>query len=183
MGVLGNQGACVIARNYPMKHCGVKVGEPVWEAKKKCPDGVYVKRDFRWYETLSRKMLLEINAFSRRVEYYSIDEFFWECEHAKGGNNRGTAERIRDHIKRTTGLPLTVAFARTRSLAKLFADTTKPFGAIAVEEPDQEIELLSQIPVTEIAGIARRRAAPWRNTEYGPALSFAERAVCSCEAY
>src|SRR5215471_17105221 len=50
--VLGNQGACVIAKSYEMKAAGVKTGEPVWEAKKKCPDGIYLKRDFRWYEVL-----------------------------------------------------------------------------------------------------------------------------------
>jgi hypothetical protein len=50
-----------------MKRFGVKVGEPVWEAKAKCPDGVYDKRDFRWYETLSRQMPWEINTFSPRV--------------------------------------------------------------------------------------------------------------------
>ena len=47
-----------------MKYRGVKVGEPIWEAKQKCPDGVYVKRDFRWYETLSRKMLDAVNPFA-----------------------------------------------------------------------------------------------------------------------
>ena len=30
---------------------------PIWEALVKCPQGVYVKRDFRWYEVLSRRML------------------------------------------------------------------------------------------------------------------------------
>jgi DNA polymerase V len=78
VGVLGNQGACVIARSYAMKRYGVKVGEPIWESKKKCPHGIYVKRDFRWYETLSRGMLKEVGTFSPNVEYYSIDEFFWE---------------------------------------------------------------------------------------------------------
>jgi DNA polymerase V len=159
VGVLGNQGACVIARNYPMKRFGVKVGEPIWEAKQKCPQGVYVKRDFRWYETLSRKMLGEIGTFSRRVEYYSIDEFFWEGEPARGRNYQSTAELVRDHVKRTAGLPMTVAFARTRTLAKLFADTAKPNGAVAVEDHDHETELLAKLSVTEIAGIARRRAA------------------------
>src|SRR5215475_12218221 len=67
VGILGNQGACVIARNYPMKNHGVKVGEPIWEAKQKCPQGVYVKRDFRWYETLSRQMLSTIGQFSHQV--------------------------------------------------------------------------------------------------------------------
>jgi DNA polymerase V len=159
IGVLGNQGACVIARNYVMKGFGVKVGEPIWEAKQKCPQGVYVKRDFRWYETLSRKMLAEVGSFSPRVEYYSIDEFFWEGEAARGQSYQQTAEQVRDHIKRSAGLPMTVAFARTRTLAKLFADTAKPNGAVAVEDPDHETELLASMPVTEIAGIARRRAA------------------------
>ncbi len=159
VGVLGNQGACVIARSYAMKRYGVKVGEPVWEAKKKCPHGVYVKRDFRWYETLSRRMLAAVGTFSPQVEYYSIDEFFWEAQRARNQSYQQTAEAIREHIKRSTGLPMTVAFARTRTLAKLFADTAKPFGAVAVEDRDHETELLGKLPVTEIAGIARRRAA------------------------
>src|SRR3954468_19023175 len=50
VGVLGNQGAFVIAKSYEMKAAGVKTGDPIWEAIVKCPDGVYVKRDFRWYE-------------------------------------------------------------------------------------------------------------------------------------
>jgi len=156
IGVLGNQGACVIARNYPMKKYGVKVGEPIWEAKVKCPDGVYVKRDFRWYETLSRRMLAEIQLFSPTVEYYSIDEFFWRGE---ATCDKNAAERIRDHIQQVVRVPMTVAFARTRTLAKLFADTAKPFGAVVITEPEQERELLAKTSVTEIAGIARRKAA------------------------
>ena len=57
VGVLGNNGACVIAKSYEMKARGVKTGTPIWDAKVLCPEGVYVKRDFHWYEVLSRKML------------------------------------------------------------------------------------------------------------------------------
>lgn len=46
VGVLGNNGACVIAKSYEMKAAGVKTGTPVWDAVKLCPLGVYVKRDF-----------------------------------------------------------------------------------------------------------------------------------------
>src|SRR4051794_24998763 len=77
VGVLGNQGACVIARSYEMKATGVKVGMPIWDAKKLCPDGLYAKRDFRWYEVLSRKMLDVVRTFSPQVEFYSIDESFF----------------------------------------------------------------------------------------------------------
>ena len=76
VGVLGNQGACVIAKSYEMKAAGVRTGEPIWDALVKCPEGVYVKRDFRWYEVLSRMMLDVVSDLSPKVEYYSIDEFF-----------------------------------------------------------------------------------------------------------
>jgi DNA polymerase V len=160
VGVLGNQGACVIARSYAMKRFGIKVGEPVWEARRKCPHGVYVKRDFKWYESLSRKMLATVGEFSRRVEYYSIDEFFWRGEVAGPGTTyQQTAEAIRARVRQAVGVPMTVAFARTRSLAKLFADTSKPNGAVAVTDVREERERLAALPVTEIAGISRRRAA------------------------
>jgi len=166
VGVLGNQGACVIARNYRMKKFGIKVGQPVWEAKVLCPEGVYLKRDFRWYEALSRKMLAEVREHvSPRVEYFSIDEFFWEGIPLPKLSFLETARAVRDHIQRVVGVPMTVAYARTRTLAKLFADTAKPFGAVAVETVDHETELLGKLPVTEIAGIASRRAA--RLAPYG----------------
>src|SRR5690242_404225 len=79
VGVLGNQGACVIAKSYEMRSAGVTTGMPIWDAIRLCPQGVYVKRDFRWYEVLSRQMLAVVRTFSPRVEYYSVDEFFFEA--------------------------------------------------------------------------------------------------------
>ena len=73
VGVLGNQGACVIAKGYEMKAAGVATGMPIWEAMEQCPGGVYVKRDFRWYDALTRMMLAVMRDVATRVEYYSID--------------------------------------------------------------------------------------------------------------
>src|SRR5262249_58316703 len=77
--VLGNQGACVIAKSYEMKALGIQTVEPIWEAVVKCPEGIYLKRDFRWYEVLSRLMYEVLSEYSPHVEYYSIDEFFFEA--------------------------------------------------------------------------------------------------------
>jgi nucleotidyltransferase/DNA polymerase involved in DNA repair len=164
VGVLGNQGACVIAKSYEMKACGVKTGEPIWEARVKCPEGIYVKRDFRWYEVLSRKMLDVVRELSPRVEYYSVDEFFFEALPGRGGWQE-TAEALRDVIWRRVGVPVTVGLARSKALAKLVSDTGKPFGAVALLDPAAEKELLARLPVTEICGIAGRRAA--RLAPYG----------------
>ncbi|WP_165218921.1 DNA polymerase Y family protein [Aquisphaera insulae] len=164
VGVLGNQGACVIAKSYEMKAKGVKTGEPIWDAMEKCPEGIYVKRDFRWYEVLSRLMLDAVRDLSPRVEYYSIDEFFFLALADRGQTLQSLAEEMRDRIRERLGVPVTVGIARTRTLAKLISDSAKPFGARAVIGADQEEELLRGLPVTEITGIAGRRAArlsPW----------------------
>ena len=165
VGVLGNQGACVIAKSYEMKACGVKTGEPVWEARVKCPEGIYLKRDFRWYETLSRMMLAVVRECSPRVEYYSIDEFFFEALPLRGMSLQETAQAIRDTILKRARVPVTVGIARTKTLAKLISDSAKPFGARAILNAEEEQELLATLPVTEISGIASRRAA--RLVPYG----------------
>ena len=163
VGVLGNQGACVIAKSYEMKAAGVKTGEPIWDALVKCPDGIYVKRDFRWYEVLSRLMLDHVKEASPRVEYYSIDEFFFLALPDRGGSFQKAAEEVRDRIMDRLGVPVTVGVARTRTLAKLISDAAKPFGASAVLDREAEEELLKDRPVTEITGIGRRaaRLTPW----------------------
>lgn len=160
VGVLGNNGACVIAKSYEMKAAGVKTGVPIWDAVKLCPEGVYVKRDFRWYEVLSRKMLDIVAGFAEQTEYYSIDEFFFHAHplHHKTDLPR-TAVAIRDYLREAVGLPVTIGLARTRTLAKLFSDSGKPFGAVTVLDRDHERSLLATLPVTEISGIAGRRAA------------------------
>src|SRR3954468_13741604 len=79
VGVLGNQGACVIAKSYEMKASGVGTGMPIWEALVRCKDGGYLKRECRWHEVLTRLMLSAVRDLSPRVEYYSIDEFFFEA--------------------------------------------------------------------------------------------------------
>ncbi len=156
VGVLGNQGACVIAKSYEMKAKGVTTGEPIWEAALKCPEGLFIKRDFRWYEVISREMLTVVREWSPAVEYYSIDEFFMSVD---VGDPQAFAEAIRDKIQTSLGVPVTIGVARTRTLAKLVSDLAKPFGALALLGESAERELLMSRPVSDITGIAARSAA------------------------
>lgn len=156
VGVLGNQGACVIAKSYEMKAAGVKTGEPIWEAVKKCPDGVYIKRDFRWYEVISREMLRIVKEHAPQAEYYSIDEFFLATDTR---DPQQFAESLREIVLQKIGVPVTIGVARTKTLAKLVSDTAKPFGALALVEAQQEEALLARLPAAEVTGIGSRRAA------------------------
>ena len=173
VGVLGNQGACVIAKSYEMKAQGVGTGMPIWEALVKCPDGIYIKRDFRWYEMLSRMMLELVREFSPKVEYYSIDEFFFLAVPMRGKSFHETALSMRDLIMDRVRVPVTVGIARSRSLAKLISDSAKPFGALAVLDREAEEVLLADRPVTEITGIAGRRGRRLESLGILTCLDFA----------
>jgi DNA polymerase V len=158
VGVLGNQGACVIARSYEMKDAGVDVAMPIWEARAICPEGIYVKRDFRWYEALSRAMAEVVRGVSSRVEYHSVDEFYFVITPMPGRSFQETAEAIRAEVLAKVGVSATVGIARSRTLAKLLARSVKPAGARAMLDPEEEKVLLADRPVKQICGIAGRRA-------------------------
>ena len=154
VGVLGNHGACIIAKSYEMKAAGVATGTPIWEAVPRCPGGVYIKRDFGWYEVLSRKMLAIVQEVSPRVEFYSIDEMFFDARHA----TLAAAQALQSEIGRRVGVPVSVGIAPTKILAKLVTDSTKPLGCgVVLDEADRR-RLLHALPTQEVTGIARRTA-------------------------
>ena len=152
--VLSNQGACVIAKSYEMKAAGVTTGMPIWTAKNVCPDAVYIKRDFRWYEVLSRKMLELVRWFSPHVEYYSIDEMFFDATTI----DIHRAHRMQRAIALQVGVPASIGVASTKTIAKLASDSHKPFGCFVAEDRDAEHALMNDLPATEITGVARRSA-------------------------
>jgi nucleotidyltransferase/DNA polymerase involved in DNA repair len=152
--VLGNHGACIIAKSYEMKAAGVKTGVPIWEAVPICPQAVYVKRDFTWYETLSRKMLAIVQSISPLVEFYSIDEQFFVA----GDGTLAAAEALQRDILRRVGVPVSIGLAPTKTLAKLISDSSKPFGCGVMLDDSDRRRLLGGRPVEDITGIARRNA-------------------------
>lgn len=155
VGVLGNHGACVIAKSYEMKAAGVKTGDPIWEALPRCPNGVYIKRDFEWYEVLSRKMLALVREISPQVEFYSIDESFFTLPHP----SLQVAQQLQRSIQEQVGVPVSVGIAATKTLAKLISDAVKPNGCRVVLADAELAKLLADFPVTDITGIANRSAA------------------------
>lgn len=152
--VLGNQGACVIARSYEMKPFGVTVGMPIWQAKKLCPEGIYIKRDFRWYGVLSKMMQDVLATYSDEIEYYSVDESFVNFGIYRGDLQQLGLE-IQRKIMKEVQVPVSVGLAKTRKLAKLGSDCNKPLG-VTVFTDENLYEYLAKIPVGEISGIGGR---------------------------
>jgi nucleotidyltransferase/DNA polymerase involved in DNA repair len=72
-------------------------------------------------------------------------------EPLRGRSLQETAEALRDAVWERVGVPATVGIGRTRSLAKLIADTAKPNGALALTDPEAE----------RVAGPAARHGNQW----------------------
>lgn len=162
VGVLGNQGACVIAKSYEMKARGVKTGTPIWDAVKLCPDGIYVKRDFYWYEALSRKILATLEPVSPRVEFYSIDEMFFdasELPRAFGCSLPEATAALQQRILADVGVPVSIGVAPSKSLAKLASDSRKPFGCTVLLDRDEIAAFLKPLAIAEAWGIGGKSAA------------------------
>lgn len=161
-GVLGNQGACVIAKSYEAKAKGVKTGMPIWDAVRLCPEGVYLKRDFRWYEVLSRKLLELLRTVSPAVEYYSIDEMFFDADELSSTFSMSlpeAAKALQMLILEEVKVPVSMGISHNKTLAKLVSDTAKPFGCRLLIEPEEVTQFLQVHPASELTGIGSRSAA------------------------
>lgn len=157
--VIGNQGACCIAKSYEAKAAGVKTGMPIWDAVKLCPDAVFLKRDFRWYEVLSRRMLELLRTVSPSVEYYSIDEMFFDASELSTVFSLPLLEAARalqQRILRETGVPVSMGVSRSKTLSKLISDTAKPFGCGVLIDPAEIPAYLQTRDVGDIWGIGER---------------------------
>ncbi len=154
VGVLGNQGSCVIARSYEMKAAGVKVAMPVRMAKQICPDAIYVKRDFEWYGVVSSHMRDILRRYCPHLEFYSVDECFMDFGEREK-DLYALAKEMQARVLREAHVPVSIGFAPTRILAKIGSDKNKPFG-ITVMTPENLKQMLKETPVAEIHGVGRK---------------------------
>ena len=157
VGVLGNQGACIIAKSYELKAKGVKTGWPIWDAHKLCPEAIYVKRDFYWYEELSRQLVEMVRQASPTVEYYSVDELFFDAGPLLKSRGREGISDLQKEILKETGIPVSIGISLSKLLAKLASDSAKPFGIDVAVTEDEIQALLKGKPVGDVTGIARQR--------------------------
>lgn len=118
----------VLAKSIPAKKFGVKTGEPIGMALRKCPDLFLARPDFRLYEANSRAFMDICREYAPVVEKYSIDECFLDMS----GTQRlypdpvAIAEQIKDQIRDRLGFTVNVGIGDNKLLAKMASDFEKP---------------------------------------------------------
>jgi hypothetical protein len=114
-----NDGAC-IARSNEAKDLGVKMAQPWFEVKhlERSAGLIALSANFELYGDMSSRMMVLAARYAPRQEIYSIDECFLDFEGVRG-DLAAIGRELRQQVLRSVGLPTSVGFGPTKTLAKL----------------------------------------------------------------
>ncbi|MBQ3379797.1 MAG: DNA polymerase IV [Clostridia bacterium] len=146
----------VLAKNEKAKAFGVKTGEAVWEAKKKCPALVTVPPDMRSYVFWSKEVKHIYENYTDIVEPFGIDECWLDMSgsaHLFGGGTRA-AYMIKEEVKARTGLTISCGVSFNKVFAKLGSDLKKP-DAVTVIAPEDWENTVYPLPASALMGVGR----------------------------
>jgi len=86
VGRLSGRGV-VSAANYEARKFGIHSAMPMYLARQKCPDGIFLNPRIERYSEISEKIMALLEEFSPLVEPVSIDEAYMDisgCERLHG---------------------------------------------------------------------------------------------------
>jgi DNA polymerase-4 len=153
----------VLAKSIPAKRFGVKTGEPLSAALRKCPGLILAKPDFRLYEKNSRAFLEICRSYAPVVEQASIDECF--CDFSGTSylypDPLAAAHELKDRIRDTLGFTVNVGISRNKLLAKMASDFEKP-DKVHTLFPEEIPKKMWPLPVGELFSVGGNTASRLR---------------------
>jgi DNA polymerase-4 len=144
----------VSAASYEARRYGVHSAMSSVEARRRCPDLVFVRGSMRRYAEESRRIFEIFHRFTPAVQGLSLDEAFLDLTGTQRllGPARGVGERLRRAVREETQLPVSVGIAPVKMVAKIASDLAKPDGLLEIA-PDGVAAFLAPLPVRRIWGV------------------------------
>lgn len=142
--------------SYDARKFGVHSAMPIMQAKKLCPQGIYLPVRMERYLELSRKIMAIFHDISPVVEQLSVDEAFLDMTGTEGlyGSIEQAGWIIKNRVKEELGLTVSVGIAPNKFLAKLASDLEKPDGFTVIPH-ERAAETIAPLPVSKIFGIGK----------------------------
>ena len=144
----------VSTASYEARVFGVHSAMPSAKAYELCPQGIFVHGRMKRYSELSYQIMQIFSDFSPDVQQMSIDEAFIDLTGTEKlfGPPEQTAKKIKERVKKETGLTVSIGLAPTKYLAKLASDMQKPDGFYQIEEGTEE-QFMLNLPLKKVWGI------------------------------
>jgi DNA polymerase-4 len=127
----------------------------VAQARKLCPDGVYLPVRHALYKEYSQRVMQVLGGISAQLEQVSIDEAYLDLSAASDPVE--LAELCQQRIKTEIGLGASVGLATNKLTAKMASGYHKPQG-FTVVLPGHEAEFLAPQPLEKLFGIGPKSA-------------------------
>jgi len=152
-----NTRSVVTTASYEARRFGIKSGMSCAEARKRCPQCLFIPPDFPKYYLVSEQIRRIFFAYTDLVEAVSLDEAYLDVTVNK--LNQPSATRIAQEIKRRiraeTGLTASAGVAPNMFVAKIASEHNKPDG-LCVVRPEQVLTFIRDLPVIRIPGIGQK---------------------------
>ena len=153
----GNGRGVVAGCSYEARKVGIHSAQPISQAYRLCPDGVYLRPNYKLYEGTSEQIMRILRQFAERVEQISIDEAFIDLTGKVTSFEEAAslASKIKQDVKEKAHLTCSVGVAPNKSIAKIASDFKKPDGLTVV--PSENVrEFLAPLAVNKISGIGKK---------------------------
>lgn len=148
--VLSNNDGIIVAADKRAKELGFERGANWFEVKDKaeCSKVRAFSSNYTLYQDLSNRVMNTLSSLCPEVDPYSIDEAFFSIPSAL------SASQLRHRITKNTGIPVSVGYARTKTLVKIASKIAKKQKDFAYElKKEDEENILADYPVKDVWGV------------------------------
>ena len=167
----------VLAKSEEAKKFGVKTGDTIWLAQKKCPDIITVPPHFKEYMHYSVKVKEIYAQFTDLIESYGIDECWLDLTRStkvlppfedmytqREGEKcyspeylRFIGDFIRNEVKSKLNLTVSCGVSFNKVFAKLGSDLKKPDGTTVIGKVNFE-KVVAGLPVEDLLFVGKATA-------------------------
>ncbi len=162
--VLSNNDGCVVARSNELKALGIPMGTPLFQLRPLLSRYhiAICSSNYELYADISRRVMAILAEESPCLEQYSIDEAFMRLNLERREGLPAFGGELRRRIRQWTGIPVSVGFGPSKTLAKAATHIAKKRSDGVFLMPEKPLETLDGLPVEEVWGVGSRLAVRLR---------------------
>ena len=123
-----NRHGIILTKSIPAKKYGIKTGESLYEARKKCPELMVFPPDYDLYLLCSEAMFQILSEYTPIIQRYSVDECFCDMTNTLNAKKDpvGLAYEIKERIKNELGFTVNIGIGPNKLCAKMAGELKKP---------------------------------------------------------
>lgn len=155
VGGSSNRGV-VAAASYEARKYGVRSAMSSMQAKKLCPQLLFVPTRMERYSEISSQIRDIFHNYTDLIEPLSLDEAYLDVTENKINDPSATriARKIRAEIYDKLGLNASAGISINKFLAKVASDYNKPNGQKTIP-PDEVLEFLENLEIKKFYGVGK----------------------------